>query len=148
MGVTINLRAWFEEILIAAADDAGIAWPAMASPSDVHVIDLKAASESRRAAESLEDVGLRVLVDDCPIGAGATFTDADLIGIPLRVTVSPRSLEAGGAKLSFQRGAGPEIRPSATLAGAVQAHLAGLMSSSVDKPEPGVLSFAAVVEDR
>jgi prolyl-tRNA synthetase len=123
------LLAWFEEILLAAADDAGIAWPAMASPSDVHVIDPKVASESRRAAESLEDVGLRVLLDDCPIGAGAKLTDADLIGCPLRVTASLRSLEAGGAELSPRRGTGPEIIPPATLAGAVQAHFVGLMSS-------------------
>lgn len=129
VGVTMDLLAWFELILLAAADDAGVAWPAVVSPSDVHVIDLKAPDESRRAADSLEAAGLRVLLDDRPIGAGAKFTDADLIGCPLRVTVSPRSLEAGGVELSFRRGAGPEIIPLATLADAAQARLGRLMSS-------------------
>lgn len=124
VGVTLHMLAWFELILLAAADDAGVAWPAAVAPSDVHVIDLKAPAESRRAAESLEAGGLRVLLDDRAIGAGAKFTDADLIGCPLRVTVSPRSLEAGGAELSLRRGAGPEIVPLATLADAAQARLA------------------------
>jgi prolyl-tRNA synthetase len=93
------------------------------------VIDLQAPAEGRRAEELLEAVGLRVLLDDRPIGAGAKFTDADLIGCPLRVTVSPRSLEAGGAELGFRRGAGSEIIPMATLAAAAQARLSRLMSS-------------------
>jgi len=129
MGVTVNLLAWFEQILLAAEDEGGIAWPAWVCPSDVHVIDLKAEAESRRATESLESAGLRVLLDDRPIGAGAKFTDADLIGCPLRVTVSPRSLGAGGAEVSFRRGAEAEIVPLETLADAARALLVPLMSS-------------------
>ena len=129
VGVTIHLLAWFEQILLAAADEAGIAWPALTSPADVHVVDLKAAAESQRAVESLEAAGVRVLLDDRSVGAGAKFTDADLIGCPLRVTVSPRSLEAGGAELSYRRGASLEIVPLESLATAVDGRLSILMSS-------------------
>jgi prolyl-tRNA synthetase len=129
VGVTIDLLAWFQHLLLTGADDAGIAWPAQVAPADVHVIELKAAGEGRVAAESLEAAGLRVLFDDRPMAAGAKFTDADLIGCPLRLTVSPRSLEAGGAELSFRRGGNPEIVPLESLATAVFARLNPLMSS-------------------
>ena len=129
VAVTVNLLGWFEQILLAAADDSGIAWPAQVSPADVHVIDLKAPTESGRAAMLLELAGLRVLLDDRPIGAGAKFTDADLIGCALRLTVSPRSLDAGGAEMSLRRGARPEILPLESVAVRARALLAGVMSS-------------------
>ena len=53
---------------------------------------------------ALESSGLSVLYDDRPIGAGAKFADADLIGCPLRVTISSRSLQAGGAELAGRKG--------------------------------------------
>ena len=91
--------------VIAAAveqhhDDRGIAWPPSISPYDVHVVSLAATGEGvADAAESLaadlDRAGVRVLLDDRDQRAGEKFADADLIGIPTRVTVGRKTLEDG-----------------------------------------------------
>jgi prolyl-tRNA synthetase len=129
VGVTFDLLAWFQYILLGAADETGIAWPAVVSPADVHLIDLNSTSQAHQAAQQLEANGLRVLVDDRPLGAGAKFTDADLIGCPLRLTVSSRSLKAGGAELSLRKGLSPEIVPLESVAAVARVRLQRLMSS-------------------
>ncbi|MCY4108641.1 MAG: proline--tRNA ligase [Chloroflexi bacterium] len=84
-------------------DDDGILFPASISPYDVHVVELGEAEQVREAASqlhvALEAAGVEVLRDDRNESAGVKFKDADLIGIPLRVTVSPRSLKNGGVEL-------------------------------------------------
>ena len=81
-------------------DERGLIWPASVTPFDVHVVLLSADPEARARAglliERLESSGLDVLVDDRDESAGVKFADADLVGIPARITVSPRSLKAGG----------------------------------------------------
>ncbi|MDP3093434.1 MAG: proline--tRNA ligase [bacterium] len=93
-------------------DDKGIIWPKVVSPFQVHLLQLENDNKIRKVAgklyEELEKQGIEVLFDDRPDKtAGEKFADADLIGIPLRIVVSERSL----AKDSFefkQRG-GKEI---------------------------------------
>ena len=90
-------------------DDAGIAWPKSIAPYDVEVVALgKPGSEEATAAEELYDelrtVGLDVLLDDRAAGAGEKFTDAELLGCPLRLTVGRRSLESGAAEAVARRG--------------------------------------------
>ena len=84
-------------------DDDGILFPASISPYDVHIVELGEAEQVREAASqlhvALEAAGVEVLRDDRNESAGVKFKDADLIGIPLRVTVSPRSLKNGGVEL-------------------------------------------------
>ena len=84
-------------------DDDGILFPASISPYDVHVVELGEAEQVREAASqlhvALEAAGVEVLRDDRNESAGVKFKDADLIGIPLRVTVSPRSLKNGGVEM-------------------------------------------------
>ena len=92
---TIDLLAALEQVVEACADESGIAWSAMLASADVHVVDLKATGPATHLAGALEAQGLRVRLDDRPLGAGAKFTDADLIGCPLRLTISQRSLQAG-----------------------------------------------------
>ena len=71
-------------------------WPASISPYDAHVIALAGAEEiAQRAAETLSAAGRSVLLDDRDARAGEKFADADLIGIPLRVTAGKKSLEDG-----------------------------------------------------
>lgn len=82
-------------------DDNGIVWPKNVAPFHVHLISLgKEGEESREIAEKLyadlQEKGIEVLLDDRDVGAGSKFADSDLIGIPTRVVVSSRSLEAGG----------------------------------------------------
>jgi len=77
-------------------DENALVWPASISPYDAHVIALAGAEEiAERAAETLSSAGRDVLLDDRDARAGEKFADADLIGIPLRITAGKKSLEDG-----------------------------------------------------
>jgi len=77
-------------------DDNGIIWPKAIAPYDAHVVVLAGAEEiGSRAAETLSAAGYDVLLDDRDQRPGEKFADADLIGIPLRVTAGKKSLEDG-----------------------------------------------------
>ena len=81
-------------------DDRGIVWPRSIAPYDVHVLSLAGASEEVEAiAESvageLADAGRDILLDDRDARPGEKFADADLLGVPLRVTVGRKTLEDG-----------------------------------------------------
>jgi prolyl-tRNA synthetase len=86
-------------------DDLGIRWPASVAPYDVHVVALAGAEEiAERAAERLEADGKTVLLDDRDARAGEKFADADLIGIPVRVTAGRKSLEDGAVDVRDRAG--------------------------------------------
>src|SRR5919202_1017936 len=77
-------------------DELGIQWPASVAPYDVHVVALAGAEEiAERAAAQLDASGKAVLLDDRDARAGEKFADADLIGIPVRVTAGKKSPEDG-----------------------------------------------------
>jgi prolyl-tRNA synthetase len=77
-------------------DEHGIAWPRAVAPYDVHVVALPSAEEqAEEAAAALDAAGLSVLLDDRDARAGEKFADADLIGLPTRVTVGKKTLEDG-----------------------------------------------------
>jgi prolyl-tRNA synthetase len=75
-------------------DEHGIMWPAAVAPYDVHVVALPGLEEqAERVAGALEKAGDDVLLDDREQRAGEKFADADLIGIPVRVTVGKKTLD-------------------------------------------------------
>jgi prolyl-tRNA synthetase len=91
------------------ADDKGISWPRSLAPWDVEVVALgKPGSDELAAAEALQAelkaAGLDVLLDDRDAGTGEKFADAELLGVPLRLTVGRRSLAAGTAEAQRRRG--------------------------------------------
>jgi prolyl-tRNA synthetase len=91
-------------------DDDGIVWPRSIAPYDAHVVVLKGAEEiGEQAAEALHRAGLDVLLDDRDLRPGEKFADADLIGIPLRVTAGKKSLEDGAVDVR-ERATGAERR--------------------------------------
>ncbi len=91
-------------------DENGIVWPAAIAPYDVHVVVLTGAEEiGEQAAQALSDAGLEVLVDDRDQRPGEKFADADLIGVPVRVTAGRKSLEDGAVDVR-QRSTGEERR--------------------------------------
>ena len=91
-------------------DENGIVWPAAIAPYDVHVVVLTGAEEiGERAAQALSDAGHEVLVDDRDQRPGEKFADADLIGVPVRVTAGRKSLEDGAVDVR-QRSTGEERR--------------------------------------
>ena len=91
-------------------DEHGIVWPPAIAPYDVHVLALPGAEEiAERAAERFVAGGHDVLLDDRDARAGEKFADADLIGIPTRVTAGRRSLEDGAVDVR-DRATGDERR--------------------------------------
>jgi prolyl-tRNA synthetase len=92
-------------------DELGIAgWPRSIAPYDVHVIVLPGLEEQAEAvAATLEHAGADVLLDDRDQRAGEKFADADLIGIPIRVTVGKKTLEDGAVDVR-DRATGAERR--------------------------------------
>ncbi|MBX3128125.1 MAG: proline--tRNA ligase [Polyangiaceae bacterium] len=83
-------------------DSDGIAWPISLAPYQVHVVQLGAEPEVVAAVTELERElearGLEVLVDDREERPGVKFKDADLIGVPLRITVGKKALDRGGVE--------------------------------------------------
>jgi prolyl-tRNA synthetase len=90
-------------------DEWGIAWPKAIAPYDVEVVALEAAGPDAMAiaevlADDLENAGLDVLVDDRDRRPGEKFADADLIGLPYRITVGKKVLEDGKVDLVTRAG--------------------------------------------
>jgi len=97
-------------------DDKGIIWPMAVAPYQVYLCPLYLENNDvLKAAESLytelEKQGLEVLFDDRIESPGIKFNDADLLGIPLRVTVSPRTLEKGSLELKLRTEKKTELVP-------------------------------------
>ena len=93
-------------------DEHGIQWPAAIAPYGVHVVALAGAEEqAAEAARVLDGAGAEVLLDDRDLRAGEKFADADLIGLPLRVTVGKKTLEDGTVDVR-ERATGKERRVS------------------------------------
>lgn len=96
-------------------DERGICWPAPAAPFGVHLVILpgKQSREPETAgaalASALLAAGIEPLVDDRNDSPGVKFTDADLIGIPLRLTISERSLREGGVEFKPRLAGAPEL---------------------------------------
>lgn len=89
-------------------DDRGLALPIGVAPYEVALISVGHDQPVTQLAEAtyrqLEDAGVEVLFDDRDASPGVKFADADLRGIPLRVTISPRSLKAEGAEFKRRIG--------------------------------------------
>jgi prolyl-tRNA synthetase len=101
IGVTRMAAAWIEQ----NHDDKGIIWSPQISPFDIHLIglnleDAAVSAQAEQIYQKLIQAGFSVLFDDRPARAGEKFSDADLIGIPARLTISKRTLEQG--KVEFK----------------------------------------------
>ena len=91
------------------ADEQGISWPRAIAPFDVALVAVgKDGTEERAFADGLYgelmELGLEVLYDDRDAGPGEKFTDAELVGCPLRVTVGRRTLGSGEVEVQIRRG--------------------------------------------
>jgi prolyl-tRNA synthetase len=86
-------------------DDKGMVWPVAVAPFETVVViaqqdDDGVREAGERAYQALLDAGIEVIVDDRPVRAGVKFSDAELVGIPFRVTIGKRGLAAGTAELT------------------------------------------------
>jgi prolyl-tRNA synthetase len=103
-------------VVEANHDERGIIWPAEIAPFQAHIVALQPErDEVREAAEELYErlqaEGLTVLYDDRDETPGVKFNDADLLGMPVRVTVSPRTLERGSLEVKRRTEAESELVP-------------------------------------
>ena len=109
IGITRTAAAAIEQY----NDDQGILWPLALAPAHVHLIPLRMADEklcstAETLYQELQDAGVEVLLDDRDERPGAKFKDADLIGIPLRIALGPKSLERGCVE--FKRRSESEVK--------------------------------------
>ncbi|TMA51233.1 MAG: proline--tRNA ligase, partial [Deltaproteobacteria bacterium] len=100
IGITRTVAAAIEQ----HHDDNGIIWPAPLAPLSVHIVPVNwNDAQTSQAAEDLYTkllaAGVEVLLDDREERPGVKFKDADLLGIPLRVTVGAKSLARGMVEL-------------------------------------------------
>ena len=108
----LNITSLFLSRLLACTaesrhDEQGLILPPTAAPYDVHIVLLEhkngtPVEEAQNLAEELGSGGLRVFLDDRSERAGVKFNDADLLGIPLRITISSRSLESNSVELKVR----------------------------------------------
>jgi len=116
--------------LLAAAmeqnhDDKGIIWPMAIAPYQVYLCPLyrdgtKVGEVAEALNKELEAAGIEVLFDDRTESPGVKFNDADLLGIPVRLTVSPRTLEKDSVEVKLRREKEAQIMPLAGITAAVQ----------------------------
>lgn len=119
-------------------DEHGLIWPISIAPYQVNLVMLvgrksqegKKGSETQSAADSLyhelEKAGIEVLYDDRQESPGVKFNDADLIGLPIRLTVSERSLKQGGVEFKRRDRREKEIVNKAEIVSRVQAEIAAM----------------------
>ena len=123
--------------LLAAAveqnnDSAGIVFPTPVAPYQVHLVGLNVTDEyvaqaANKLYQELELAGIEVLYDDREDAtAGVKFNDADLLGIPLRLVVSPRNLKAGVVEIKGRRDSASVTTDLDSVIGRVRAWLADI----------------------
>ena len=129
--------------IVAAAieqnnDAAGICWPEPLAPFSVVVVPLNAGKSPRVAAAAeqlyaeLQAIGLEVLLDDRDARPGVKFADAELLGIPHRIVVSDRGLDAGRLEYRHRRASANEDWP----AGEVVERLSAAHQAALGRVQP------------
>jgi prolyl-tRNA synthetase len=116
--------------LLAAAieqhhDDKGIIWPMPIAPYQVYLCPLyregtKVAETAEKINAELEAAGLEMLFDDRLESPGIKFNDADLYGIPLRITISPRTLEKNSVEVKWRAEKEAKIMPIEGIASVIK----------------------------
>jgi len=125
--------------IVAAAieqnnDEFGIRWPLPVSPFEILVTptntsDSKTASTALKIYDDLNSAGWEVLLDDRDERAGVKFKDADLLGIPIRVTVGEKSLAKNVVEIKERNKAKPEEIPVEKAVAAIEEKVKSLSSS-------------------
>ena len=106
-------------VVEAHHDDKGIAWPEEVAPYAAHLVAIGAARDpavvelADRLHQLSIDAGREILYDDRDESPGVKFTDAELLGMPWILTVSPRSLAAGGVEVTERATGQRSTRPIA-----------------------------------
>jgi len=124
----IGLERGMAAVVETSHDEKGIIWPVSVAPYEVVITVLRADDTATMAAaeglyRDLGERGIEVLLDDREERPGVKFADAELIGIPYRVTVGPRGVQSGMVELTERRG----METGEFALNAVAAHLVQLV---------------------
>ncbi len=118
-------------------DDHGLIWPISIAPYQVHLVQLTGAEQpASELYAQLQGAGVEVLFDDRDETPGVKFNDADLIGIPLRLTVSARSLKQGGVEFKRRTSADKSIVPLDQTLSRVKMEIAELEAEIASRVKP------------
>ena len=115
-------------------DDYGPIWPIAIAPWQVHICAVRADDSQVKAYaddlyNTLTEKGIEVIYDDRNVSAGVMFSDADLLGVPFRVVVSPRNMKGGIVEIASRDKA---LKTSATLDTAVD-EITALVKNALNK---------------
>jgi len=111
-------------------DDQGIIWPPSVAPYHIHICSLAGAeAAAEQLYLELTAAGLEVLLDDRDESAGVKFNDADLLGLPVRLTLSRRTLKSNSAEVKLRSATDAQLWPLEGIA----AHLKELIHSLQQK---------------
>lgn len=118
----IGVERAMAAVVEANNDESGIIWPVSVAPYEVVITVIRPDDEVTMAAanalyDELVEAGVEVLLDDRDERPGVKFADAELIGIPYRVTVGPRGVESGALELVERRGMEKSEAPLAEVSG-------------------------------
>lgn len=115
-------------------DDYGPIWPISIAPWQVHICAVRADDNEVKAYadnlyNTLTEKGIEVIYDDRNVSAGVMFSDADLLGVPFRVVVSPRNMKGGIVEIASRD---KSLKTSATLDTAVD-EITALVKNALNK---------------
>lgn len=124
IGVTRVLAA----IIESHHDDAGICWPVSVAPFPVVVMPLNAAHEGVRAAgeevyKELLQNGISAILDDREVSGGVKLKDADLIGFPIRILLSEKTLQQSAVEFKLRTQVQPALLKRPELISVLKKHL-------------------------
>ena len=120
----IGIERTMASVVERSHDDSGIIWPVSIAPFEVVVTVINPKDVGAREAgtalyEALQGEGIEVVLDDRDERPGVKFKDAELVGIPYRVTVGPKGLADGKVELVRRRGGEPRAIDVQKAAGTV-----------------------------
>jgi len=106
----IGIERIVASVIEQDADEDGIVWPVTIAPFHVHVLPVDVSDPdtmevAERLYEGIEKRGYEVLMDDREERAGVKFKDADLLGLPVRITIGRRALKEGQIEIKPRRSA-------------------------------------------
>ncbi|KKW18772.1 MAG: Prolyl-tRNA synthetase [Candidatus Adlerbacteria bacterium GW2011_GWC1_50_9] len=107
-------------IVETLSDEKGIVWPSEVAPFAVHLVSITSGNadvikEAERLYELLTEHRIGVLYDDRDIRAGEKFADADLIGIPMRMVISEKTMTEGGVEVSSRESGRTTLMPESSI---------------------------------
>jgi len=114
-------------------DEHGLILPITIAPYQVHLVNLsKKSNAAEELYQTLQSNGIEVLFDDRDGSPGVKFNDADLLGLPLRVTVGDRSLKKGGVEVKRRAGGDAKLVPLDEIVSVLKDEIAALTAEIME----------------